>query len=226
MDWVALTDFYHESKCLLYYRLDPKTERINDYIENTCHCPSRQQRHLKATGTSSSEVISMNNHSHVQTLRASHNNNTNGNEPTTAAQQPIARNINVNPPPAMELDTSKIIAPTTAVQQKTTSSLQHVNKNGDVHVTHHDNGRRGSMADLPLDILNAVNALTQVDQKLYKLALERFLREIAWLEMQLGHRVLCDHVLNRWDPELAYLNVSVTAMYRNVKKSSGIVTND
>jgi hypothetical protein len=199
MDWVALTDFFHESKCLLYYRLEPKTERINDYIERMCRCPPlRLQRRLKAT-TLVNGVLSINNETIDEAA-------TPVSQPSIAAQeQPIERIVNENPPAMQQLDTIKITPQTTR--------LQHVNKNGDVHTTHHDSGCRRTMADLPLDILNSVNALTHVDQKLYKLALERFFREMSWLEMRLGRRVLCDQVLNRWDPELAYLNVSVTAMY-------------
>lgn len=43
-DWVALTSFFHESKCLLYYRLDTKGaskkvhQLVSDYLKLTCHC--------------------------------------------------------------------------------------------------------------------------------------------------------------------------------------------
>lgn len=43
-DWVALTSFFHESKCLLYYRLDtngtsPEIQQlVSDYLDDTCHC--------------------------------------------------------------------------------------------------------------------------------------------------------------------------------------------
>lgn len=96
--------------------------------------------------------------------------------------------------------------------------LQLDTANGDVQTVHHTIGRRNSMIDLPEDVLNAVNVLMRVDQKLYILALQRFLGEFAWLELYLGHRVLCDFVLDQWDPELAYLNVSVTALFRNEKE--------
>ena len=65
--------------------------------------------------------------------------------------------------------------------------------------------------------------LTEVDAQLYKLALGEFMAKIAWLESDaaLGRRVLCDDVLDRWEPELAYMNVSVTELYSVV---SGIAS--
>ena len=45
MDWVSLTSFFHESKCLLYYRIDRGTKTnessgsfIRQYLDETCHC--------------------------------------------------------------------------------------------------------------------------------------------------------------------------------------------
>jgi hypothetical protein len=40
MDWVTLTEFFHESKCLLYYRLGitAPTQAIS-YLEDQCRCP-------------------------------------------------------------------------------------------------------------------------------------------------------------------------------------------
>jgi hypothetical protein len=143
MDWVALTEFFHESKCLFYFRLAPKSAHVLDYIENTCHCNS-------SSSSSSSSTTE-----------------------------------------------------------------------GDVHITHHAQaGRDSKMLDWPLDVLAAVDALTRVDQELYIYALQQFMREMAWLETQLGRRVLCDPVLDTWEPELAYLlkNISVTTLYQNEKR--------
>jgi hypothetical protein len=144
MDWVALTEFFHESKCLFYYRLEPKTEEVKEYLQDQCQCSNpHEERKLYVADISNSS---------------------------------------------------------------------------DVHVVHHEKGHRSSLIDLPLDILNAINVLTQVDQKLYKeVALPQFLREVVWLEMQLDRRVLCNNVLERLEPELAYLNVSVSWLYRNEK---------
>jgi hypothetical protein len=145
-------EFFHESKCLLYYRLEPKTTQVKDYIQNTCHCQ--------------------------------HDNNNN-------------------------------------------ASIT------DVHITHdaHGGGRRSSSSTMLLDLLSqetdllaAVDALTRVDQKLYQVALEQFMREMIWLESSLGRRVLCDHVLHQWEPQLAYLNVSVTSVYNIEKRNAAVVT--
>lgn len=44
LDWVGLTDFYHESKCLLLYRLDTKdsppdlAQGIQSYLDTMCLC--------------------------------------------------------------------------------------------------------------------------------------------------------------------------------------------
>jgi hypothetical protein len=45
MDWVSLTSFFHESKCLLYYRISQGATTseapgsfIREYLDETCHC--------------------------------------------------------------------------------------------------------------------------------------------------------------------------------------------
>ena len=171
MDWVALTEFFHESKCLFYFRLQPKSTHVQDYIHNTCHCQQQQPPEFK------------NNHAD--------NNNHQGTIVST-----------------MDAD-------------NTTTTTD------DVHITHHDHAGRGStMLDLPLDIVTAVDALTRVDQALYTWALEQFMREMVWLETRLGRRVLCDAVLEQWEPELAYLNVSVTTLYKNEKQQQQNAENE
>jgi hypothetical protein len=43
-DFVALTSFFHESKCLFYHRLDTQgapqevSQMVSDYLNKTCHC--------------------------------------------------------------------------------------------------------------------------------------------------------------------------------------------
>jgi hypothetical protein len=88
-----------------------------------------------------------------------------------------------------------------------------------VHVVHHENGHRNELRDLPLPILEKIAILTAVDQKLYILALGEIVREIAWLESRLGldRRVLCDDVLETLEPQLEYLNVSVSRLYEGAK---------
>jgi hypothetical protein len=46
------------------------------------------------------------------------------------------------------------------------------------------------------------------------------MNEISWLESDdaLGRRVVCDNVLKKWEPELAYLDVgrfNVTQLYQD-----------
>jgi hypothetical protein len=95
MDWVGLTGFFfHESKCLFYYRLEPTNTGIDAYLDDVCHCRQRT---------------------------------------------PVANK-----------------------------------DNNDYFVVHHSEGRRSSLLDLPADILESIDTLTQVDQQLYKVALKRF----------------------------------------------------
>ena len=43
MDYVAFTEFFHESKCLLYHRLTPTTPEIQLYLDKTCHCNQKEE---------------------------------------------------------------------------------------------------------------------------------------------------------------------------------------
>jgi len=45
------------------------------------------------------------------------------------------------------------------------------------------------------------------------LALAQFFREIRWLEDQVQRRIVCQEKLEKWEPELAYLGISVTQIY-------------
>jgi hypothetical protein len=56
--------------------------------------------------------------------------------------------------------------------------------------------------------------------QIYTTALRNFMAEMAWLESDsaLGRRVLCPIVLERWEPELAYLDggtFNVTQLYQD-----------
>lgn len=50
MDWVSLTSFFHESKCILYHRIHKagdstsKSPLIQKYLEQTCHCRIQEQK--------------------------------------------------------------------------------------------------------------------------------------------------------------------------------------
>lgn len=155
LDGVSLTGFFHESKCLLYYRVhlgndkNPNTT-VSDYVEQSCQCNAK----LK-----SNEVF----------------NNTN------------RTNTNTN-----------------------TSSQAQLQ---DIQITYASETRRTTMTDVPDDILQLIDILTSVDQKLYRIAVQQLIKEIHWMEYELGRRVLCDPVLDKWEPELEYLNVSLKGLY-------------
>jgi len=93
-------------------------------------------------------------------------------------------------------------------------------KNGTVHVQHHNMGKRSSLRDLPPATLSKVEILTLADSFIYVNALKNFMDEMAWLESDdaLGRRVVCDNALKKWELELAYLDgghFNVTKLYRN-----------
>lgn len=92
--------------------------------------------------------------------------------------------------------------------------------NGTVHVQHHNMGKRINLRDLPLATLSKVANFISADSVIYVNALKIFMDEMAWLESDnaLGRRVVCDDVLKKWEPELAYLDgghFSVTQLYRD-----------
>jgi len=93
-------------------------------------------------------------------------------------------------------------------------------KNETVYVQHHSMGKRSILRELPNATLSMVANLTSADSFIYVNALKHFMDEMAWLESDnaLGRRVVCDDVLEKWEPELAYLDggrFNVTQMYRD-----------
>ena len=129
-DWMAVTEFFHESKCLMYYRIQPRTAAMQAYLDDTCHCKQKAKAEVK-----------------------------------------------------------------------------------DVNVVHYDGRRRHTMLDLDEKLLRKIAAATTTDAVVFPSVLTQFMQEIAWLETSLGRRVLCDAPLAKWEPEFAYLNVSVTELY-------------
>ena len=98
--------------------------------------------------------------------------------------------------------------------------LEEDEKNETVYVQHHNMGKRSNLRDLPSATLSMVTKLTSADSFIYVNALKHFMGEMAWLESDnaLGRRVVCDDVLEKWEPELAYLDngrFNVTQMYRD-----------
>ena len=138
-DFVPLVEFFHESKCILYFRLGTNApHQAQSYLEDTCHCP-----------------------------------------------QPVPSNN--------ETQT-------------------------DEHVTHHTLGHRSSLHNLPQQSLTMIANLTVIDSVVYTFALGQFMQEIAWLEYTLGRSVLCGDVLEKLEPELEYLDLSVTLLYTDAIK--------
>ena len=86
-----------------------------------------------------------------------------------------------------------------------------------VHITYHALGHRQDLRNLPRSALDKVAILTRVDRELYLVALGEILAEVAWLESPagLGRRVLCDEVIEKLEPELAYLDRSFAKLYRD-----------
>ena len=94
--------------------------------------------------------------------------------------------------------------------EKQQSEEEH-KKNDTVYVQHHSMGKRSNLRDLPVTTLSKVATLTSADSFIYLNALKHFMEEIVWLESEdaLGRRIVCDDVLNKWEPELAYLRDAV-----------------
>ena len=134
-DFLAITEFFHESKCLLFYRVRPRTTEMEAYLDQTCHC-----------------------------------------------QKEIASNWT------------------------------------DINYPHYQGRRRHTMLDLDARLLDKIAALTTTDTIIYRTALHQFMVEMSWLEASLNRRVVCNEVLDKWENELAYLNLSVTSLYQQQKK--------
>ena len=87
----------------------------------------------------------------------------------------------------------------------------------DAHIIHIERGKRASLRTLPDQVLNTVEKFTSRDAELYRMALRQFMKEINWLEGQLGRRILCDSSLDRWEEELQYLlgDERLRGLYQN-----------
>ena len=62
------------------------------------------------------------------------------------------------------------------------------------NVSHHDhfNGTFGSIYDMPKDIIQKVDSMTQEDRALYKAGVERFIVDINKVEVRFGKKILCE----------------------------------
>ena len=113
---------------------------------------------------------------------------------------------------------------TTATNKSTTNNRSSSSSLEDIHFTKHQSGtgQRDTLSNVGVELQMKMDRITQVDQKLYKMAVSQFLTEIAWMESQLKRRVLCDDVLKSNEYELSYLNISVSKIYNEQKSRFSI----
>ena len=170
LDWVGLQDLYHESKCLLYYRILLSEDNDNN------------------------------------------NNNEDAAATTSIQHQAMLGNV---APDEMQfyLDSfchcngEQAVAPDPHLVPKRLTDTQ---------LTHHQNGHRPQVRNLPIQTLHKVDALIQSDIALFQAALQDFIHEIVWLEESLGRQVFCDATREQLEPELAYLFWGMTPHHQNV----------
>ena len=98
---------------------------------------------------------------------------------------------------------------------KAMDDLLETNSLKDHHVAYGNKGSKNELRNLSPRILEKIAILTRTDVKLYKIALEQLIKEILWVESQLKRRILCDDVLAKKEPELTYLGLNVTQLYKN-----------
>jgi hypothetical protein len=204
MVWVGLSDFFHESKCLLYYRLllgvvqerNNSKSKVKTTWDEGINEGTTQKVTFSVTRSISKGAGDPRLDSMQKTLQSYINQTcvcpALGEESMIADTNSSASHQNGNTPP---------IASTTIDY-------------GDVRVHPRMEGTvRQRTMDPPKRILDMVAALTRSDTFVYKDALSNFIREIVWLEQMLQNRVLCDSTLHAAEPKLAYLGLNVTEMY-------------
>jgi len=151
-DFVGLGEFYHESKCLLFYRIQLWIELYTyQYNKTGFHFNGTNQATYDKASLAFTEI-----QSYLETCVC-----------------PIPTNL--------------------------------TGKTADEHIVHIARGKRASLRTLPDQALNTVEKFTSRDAELYHMALGQFMKEINWLEVQLGRRILCDSSLDRWEEELQYI---------------------
>ena len=69
------------------------------------------------------------------------------------------------------------------------------------------------MDNLQPNVLRAIDAHSAVDTVLLQFAVPLFLQRVVDAEARLGRRFLCDGVLHRVQPTMAYIIPNVTAVY-------------
>ena len=70
-----------------------------------------------------------------------------------------------------------------------------------------------SIDALPRATLDRIDALTTVDAALFVKGLAVFFKQVKVVQRRAGHRILCRGALEAAQVKLAYLNVSLAALY-------------
>jgi hypothetical protein len=207
MVWVGLSDFFHESKCLLYYRL----------LLGVVHARKNSSSNVKTTWD---EGINEGNTKKL-TFSVTKSIDKGAGDPRLDSMQKKLQSYIDSTCACPALGEESMNA------DDTNSSESHENGNntpvifttvdyGDARVHPRMEGgavRQKTMLDPPKRILDMVAALTRSDTFIYKDALSNFMGEIVWLEQALHHRVLCESTLQAAEPRLDYLGVNVSEMY-------------
>ena len=90
-------------------------------------------------------------------------------------------------------------------------------ENGDSKLTHE--GLHGAKVtrldhlDLPQNLTKLMDHMSEVDQEVFRHALQTFFVEIKSLEQNVGHRILCESSLLEKKKSLEYLNIDVVSLY-------------
>lgn len=208
MVWVGLSDFFHESKCLLYYRL------LLGVVQEKKTSKSKVK-------TTWDEGINEGDSQRV-TFKITKPLNKGAGDPSLDLMEKKLQSY---------VDRT-CVCPAIGEERvtDTNSSVSHQNGNTPIVVSPSDDygdasvhprmegaPQKTMMLDPPKRTLDMVAALTRSDTIIYKDALSNFIGEIVWLEQSLHHRVLCDSILQAAEPKLAYLGVNVTEMYQRAR---------
>ena len=195
-DWVSILEFFHASKCLLYHRIliayNDNNSNNNKYDNNNS---------IKYDGDDDGIVQNLTQ------------------EISTYVEQQCTCDSTAAAAAAAPSPTTTTTTTTTTTNNSSSSSTLE-----DIHFTKHQSGtgQRDTLSNVGIELQMKMDRITQVDQKLYKMAVSQFLTEIAWMESQLKRRVLCDDVLKSNEYELSYLNISVTKIYHEQKSRFSI----
>ena len=197
--WISISEFFHESKCLLYYRL---LSSINVTTTTPESFPESKNQ------SRTNETTKRNSH---RSLRRRRRRRIQQKQQLAGPNQPVPtqeekerrwKKASVDIPTYLE----------TYCRCPTVQGL----RNSTVHVKHFQEGKRKTMTNLDAGITKKLDMFTRIDTINYKESLIQFIFEIALLEKRLGRRVMCDTTLLKWELELDYVGLpdTLTNMYQ------------